>query len=171
MTKKSRKALFAFAALYFLVLTGAMLVWSVRSTMARLFTVEWFRDLAVQSWSLVTSDLLGIVIAIELAGLMVLGYVWWVGDIKQRTWPKLIRKLAPLRLLMALLVFPIYVLISPVVFIVLYLGFRENMSVRSRDRRLSQDPSYAGPERRSGATRRTLIRHAFAGHPRYHSAT
>lgn len=171
MSKKSRRALFAFAALYFLALTSAMAVWSVRNTMARLFTEEWFRDLGVQSWSLVSSDLLGVVIAVELAGLIVLGYVWWVGDVKQRTWPKFFRKLAPLRLLMALLAIPVYVLISPVVFIVLYLGFRENMTVRSRDRRRSRDPNYAGPERRSGAPRRTQIRHAFAGHPQYHSAS
>jgi hypothetical protein len=172
MSKQSRQqALFAFAALYFLALTGAMAVWSVRNTMARLFTGEWFRDLGAQSWSLASSDPLGVVIAVELAGLIVLGYMWWVGDVKQRTWPKFIRKLAPLRLLIALLLFPIYVLISPVVFIVLYLGFRENMTVRSRDRRQSQDPNYTGPERRSGAARRTQIRHAFAGHPQYHSAS
>ena len=169
MSKKSRQALFAFAALNLLVLTGAIAVWSVRNTMAQLFTEEWFQDLGVQGWSLVSSDPLGVIIAVELTGLTILGYLWWLGDVKLRTWPKFIRKLAPLRALMALLAFALYLLISPVVFLLMYLGFRENMTVRGRDRRQSHDPSYTGPERRLGGPRRTQIRQAFAGHPEYHS--
>ena len=171
MSKKSRQAFFVFAALNFLVLTGAMAVWSVRNTMALLFTEEWFRDLGTQSWSLVSSDPLGVMIAVELAGLIILGYLWWLRDVKQRTWPKFIRKLAPLRVLMALMAFALYVLISPVVFILTYLGFRGNMTVRGRDRRQSHDSSYTGPERRSGGPRRTEIRQVFAGHPEYHSVS
>jgi len=169
MSKKSRQAFFALAALNLLVLLGAIAVWSVRNTMAQLFTEEWFRDLGTQSWSHVSSHPLGVMIAVELAGLTILGYLWWLGDVKQRTWPKFIRKLAPLRVLMAVIAFALYLLISPVVFILAYLGFRGNMTVRGRDRRQSQDASYIGPERRAGAPRRTVIRHAFAGHPEYHS--
>jgi hypothetical protein len=158
-----------FAALYFLALTSAMVVWSVRNTTAQTFTEEWFRDLGTQGWQLVSAGPLGFIVAVELAALVILGYLWWLGDVKQRTWPKFVRKRAPLRQLMALLIFPIYVVISPVVFIVLYLGFRENMTVRGKDRRQERDPDYTGPERRSGGRRRTQIRHAFAGHPEYHS--
>ncbi|UCD23437.1 MAG: hypothetical protein JSW51_10350 [Gemmatimonadota bacterium] len=171
MSKRSKQALLVFAALYFLALTSAMVVWSVRNTTARLFAEDWFRDLGTQGWLLVSSHPLGMIVALELAGLVVLGYLWWLGDIKQRTWPKFVRKLAPLRQLMALLIFPIYVVISPVVFIILYLTFRENMTVRAKDRRQVHDPEYTGPERRSGAPRRTQIRRAFAGHPEYHSVT
>ena len=170
MTKRSRQALYVFAGCYFVALAGATAVWSVRHDVAQFFTLEWFGDVATRMWSIGSADLLSAVIALELVGLVVLGYVWWLGDMRQRTWPPIIRKIAPLRQLLAVLVFPVYVLINPVTFLVAYAGLRENMTGRGADRRKFQDPAYTGPERRLGSARRTIERRAFAGHPRFHAA-
>jgi len=145
-------------------------VWSLRHDVARFLTLGWFGDLAAHLWSLVSADLMSAVIAVELVGLVVLGYLWWLGDMRQRTWPPIIRKVARLRRFLAALAFLVYVLISPVAFLVAYLGLRENMTVRGADRRKGQDPAYTGPERRLGSARRTIERHAFAGHARFHAA-
>ncbi len=145
-------------------------MWSVRHDVARFLTLEWFGDLTAHLWSIVSADLLSSVIALELAGLVVLGYVWWLGDMRQRTWPPILRKVARLRRFLAVLAFPTYLLITPVAFLVAYLGLRDNMTVRGADRRKFQDPAYTGPERRLGSARRTIERRAFAGHARFHAA-
>lgn len=146
-------------------------MWSMRNDVAQFLTLEWFRDVGVHLWSVATADLLNGVLAVELAGLVVLGYLWWLGDVRKRTWPRLVRKLAPLRWLMALVVLAAYLVVSPVAFLLAYLGFRETMTVRGRDRRVGRDPNYTGPERRVGARRHTVQRHAFAGHPGYHTVS
>lgn len=145
-------------------------MWSVRHDVAQFLTLAWFADLAAHVWSIVSADLVSAVVALQLAGLVILGYLWWLGDMRQRTWPPIIRKVARLRQFLAVLAFPAYVLINPVAFLVAYLGLRENMTVRGADRRKCQDPAYGGPERRLGSARRTVERRVFAGHPRFHAA-
>ncbi len=145
-------------------------MWSVRQDVARFLTLEWFGDLTAHLWSLVSADVMSAVIALELVGLVILGYLWWLGDMRQRTWPPVIRRFARLRRFLAVLAFAAYVLITPVAFLVAYLGMRENMTVRGADRRKFQDPAYTGPERRLGSARRTIERRAFAGPPHFHAA-
>jgi len=146
-------------------------VWSVRNDVAQFLTLEWFRDVAVHIWSLASVDLLSGVLAAELVGLVVLGYLWWLADVRKRTWPRTIRKLAPMRRLMAIVALVVYLIVSPVAFLMAYLGFRDTMTARTGDRRVAQDPNYIGPERRTGAPRRTVQRRAFAGHPGYHAVS
>lgn len=171
MKKRSRRTLYLLAAFCFAALAGATALWSVRNDVAQFLTLEWFRDVGAHLWSVATADLLSAVLAVELAVLVVLGYLWWLADVRTRTWPNLVRKLAPLRWLMAIAALAVYLVASPVAFLIAYLGFRETMTVRGRDRRVGQDPNYTGPERRAGARRRTIQRHAFAGHPGYHTVS
>ncbi|UCG85758.1 MAG: hypothetical protein JSW71_17840 [Gemmatimonadota bacterium] len=171
MKKRPRRALYLLAGLYFLALAGATALWSVRNDVAQFLTLEWCRDVALHLWSLASADLLSAMLAAELAGLVVLGYLWWLADVRKRTWPRVVRKLAPLRRLMAVLALAVYLIVSPVAFLMAYLGFRDTMTARTGDRRVAQDPNYTGPERRAGAPRRTIQRHAFAGHPGYHTAS
>jgi hypothetical protein len=169
MTKRSRRVVYIIAGLYLVALGAAAALWSIRNNVAQFMTLEWFSDVVVHLWSVASGDLLSAVIAVELAGLVILGYLWWLGDVRKRAWPRIVRKFAPLRKLMAALAFVIYVLISPVAFLLAYIGFRENMSIRGADRRGAPNPDYAGPERRAVRRRKTQQRQAFAGHPEYHT--
>jgi hypothetical protein len=169
MTKRSRQALYILACVYLVALVAAAALWSIRNNVAQFLTLEWFRDVLVHLWSVASGDLLSAFIVSEVVALVILGYVWWLGDVKQRTWPKLVRKFAPVRGLMAALAFAVYVIISPVAFLLAYIGFRDNMNLRGVDRREGHGPTYTGPERRAARRRQTQQRQVFAGHPGYHS--
>jgi hypothetical protein len=171
MKKRPRRALYLLAGLYVLAFAAATAVWSVRNDVAPFLTLEWLRDVVAYLWSLASADMLNAVLAAELAGLIVLGYLWWLADVRKRTWPRAVRKLASARRLMAAAALVVYLLVSPVAFLMAYLGFRDTMTVRTGDRRTEQDPNYTGPERRTGAPRRTIQRRAFAGHPEYHTVS
>jgi len=171
MNKRTRQLLYVLAGLNLIAVAGATALWSVRNNVAQFLTLDWCRDVGFHVWSLASADVLSGVIAAQLVAFVMLGYLWWLSDVRKRTWPRLIRRLAPLRLLMAAVFFVIYLIVSPIAFLIWYLGFRETMTGRAGDRRGTQDPTYAGPERRAGGARRTMQRRAFAGHPSYFTAT
>jgi hypothetical protein len=169
MTKRSRRALYFIACFYLASMGAAAALWSIRNNVAQILTLEWFGDVLVHLWSVASGDLISSFIALELIALVVLGYLWWLADVRKRTWPKPVRKFAPMRGLMAAFACVVYVVISPVAFLLAYIGYRDNMKARGTDRRQAQDPDYAGPERRVARRRQTQQRQVFAGHPGYHS--
>ena len=171
MKKRTRQALYLLAGLYLIAVAGATALWSVRNNVAQFLTWDWFRDIGLHVWSTASGDVLSGVIAAQLVAFVVLGYLWWLSDVSKRTWPRFFRKLAPFRLLMAVVLFVVYLMVSPIAFLIWYLGFKETMTARAGDRRGSADPTYAGPERRTGGARRTMQRRAFAGHPSYFTAS
>lgn len=169
MTKGSRQGLYLIACLYFAAMAAAAGLWSIRNNVAQFLTLAWFGDLLAHLWSVASGDLLSSFVALELLALAVLGYLWWLADVRKRTWPKMVRKLAPMRRWMAAIACAIYVVVSPVAFLLAYIGYRDNMRPRGADRRQGEDPNYAGPERRVALRRQTQQRQVFAGHPGYHS--
>ncbi len=169
MTKGPRRVVYFMAGAYVVALGTAAALWSIRNNVAQFLTLEWFGDVLEHLWSVASGDLLSAFVALQLVALVILGYLWWLADVNKRTWPKWVRRLAPIRVLMAALAFAVYVVVSPVAFLLAYIGFRDNMRTRGADRRQTVDPEYQGPERRAVRRRQTQQRKAFAGHPEYHT--